>query len=77
MSLFKHKKKYDYPIVVPVLENRIKDAIKAREANFYFPLLDKDINFVRTYFTNNYHATIELDHQTQGLMYYKVSNYLD
>lgn len=77
MTLFKNKKKRDYPVVIPVLENRIKSAIKAREKNFYFPLLDKDINFVRTYFANNYHATIELDHQTQGILFYKISNYLD
>lgn len=77
MSLFKNKKKHDYPIAVPVLENRIKNAIKNREPNFYFPLLEKDLNFIKTYFYNNYHATIVVDHQTDTMVFYKISDYLD
>lgn len=77
MTSFKKNKNKEVPIVLPILENKLKDAIKIHQPCFYYPLLISEVNYVKKYFADKYHTIVEIDHQTEGTNVYKFYGYLN
>lgn len=75
MSLFKNKKKHGESTLIYLLTERLNEAREKHEKCFYYPLSEKDVNYVKDYFMSHYQTVVEPDHKTNNIIVYKFYGY--
>ena len=75
MSLFKNKKKNNDSVLILLINEKLNEAREKHEKHFYYPLDDKDAEYIKNYYLKHFQIIVEPDYKINNVIMYKFYGY--